>query len=235
MEALRRMLGRQSGTASEPDLPPRPPTPQAPHHWLSLAVYRPGAHAPLPVAGARIVVRAFPRGQPRPGDVVARAVTGADGNASLMLPQGRYAVAAREGDETKAVTITLEHAGRATLLLESAIRRATLTVEVTDIRGAPLPDAPVDVRSVPGGQPAARAVTDADGVATIPLPPGAYEVQAGATGARTYLDADTTLRLCAAASAPVAPPPTRYAQKARAATAMVAPLDTERLREETWN
>lgn len=230
------MLGRPTAAGdSEREPPPRPLAPPVPHHWLSLAVYRPGAHAPLPVAAARVIVRAFPRGEARPGDVVARGTAGADGNVSLLLPEGRYCVLARDGDETKAVTITLEHAGRATIVLEHAIRRAMLTIEVTDVTGHPLADATVDVRTVPGGQPAARGVTDADGVAAIPLPQGAYEIQAGATTARTYLDADTVLRLCAAASAPIAPPLTRYAQKARAATAMVAPLDVERLREEVWN
>lgn len=232
------MLGREA-QASEAEPAPTPAAPRAPpvaHHWLTLAVMRPGPHAPLPVAGARVSVRAFPRGAARPGDVVARATTGTDGNASLLLPQGRYAVTARDGDDAKAVTITLEHAGRAQLLLESAVRRAVLSVELTDVTGGPLADAQVEVRAVPGGQTAGRAVTDADGVAAIPLPPGAYEILAGSSSARTFLDADTTLRLCAATSpAPAALPPTRYAQRARAATAVVAPLDTERLREDTWN
>lgn len=238
MEGLRRLLGRREAEVEEiPSPAPLPRAPTLAHHWLTVAVGRPGPHAPIPVAGARVAVRWFPRGEARPLDVVARGTTGPDGTIALQLPEGRYAVSAREGGEGKAVTITLEHAGRATLLLESLARRAVLTVEVTDLAGEPLADAAVDVRTHPTGAPAARSVTDDDGVAQLPLPPGAYEVRVGDAVAKTYLEADTVLRLSAtqAPGAAAPAPPSRYAQRVRAATGIVAHLDTAQVRDEIWN
>lgn len=217
---------------------PLPRAPVVEHHWLTLAVVRPGPAAPIPVAGARLVVRPFPRGAPRPEEPVARGATGPEGSFSVSLPAGRYAVYAQHEGEGKAVTVTLEHAGRATLLLESLGRRVRLTAEVTGPGGDPMPDATVDVRTVPAGTHAARQTTNDDGVAELTLPPGAYEVRVGSTVTRTYIEADTILRLSAqpepAEDIP-APPVSRYAQKARAATAVVAPLDDSSVRDETWN
>ncbi len=70
------------------------------------------------------------------------------------------------------------------------------------------------------------------------LPPGAYEVRVGATVTRTYIEADTILRVTAdpkAAEPLQTPPVSKYAQKARAATSVVAPLDHSSVRDETWN
>lgn len=232
--------GRQKAQTAPASTPtaPLPRTPSVAHHWLTLAVVRPGPAAPIPVPASRVVVRPFARGATRPEDPVARGTTGPDGTFSVSLPAGRYAVYAQHEGEGKAVTVTLEHAGRATLVLESLGRRVTLSVEVQDRDGGPLPDATVDVRTIPAGTHAARAVTNDDGAVDVPLPPGAYEVRVGETITRTYLEADTILRVTADPRAPEplqAPPVSKYAQKARAATAVVAPLDNSSVRDETWN
>lgn len=214
------------------------PRPQAvPHHWLSVLVARPGPHDPVPVPDARVVVRPFPTGATRPGEVVARGTTGPDGTVSLLLPEGRYAVAARDGEDGRNATITLEHAGRALLLLESLGKRVVLTIEASTFDGRILADAAVDVRTVPTGSVAARSVTDADGVCNLKLPPGAYEVRIGATAAKTYVETDTLLRVSAdpAGVTPEAPPDTKYAQRIRAATNYVATYDVEAVREDLWN
>lgn len=224
--------------APAPVLPPLPRPQGIAHHWLTVVVARPGPAAPVPVAGARVTVRAFPRGAPRPGDPVARGTTGADGSVALQLPAGRYAVSAQHGGEARVVTVTLEHGGRALLLLEAPGRRVTLTVEAFTPDGRPLPHAVVDVRTSPAGTPAARGHADERGVLSLPLPPGAYEVRVGDASARTYLEADTRLRLTAEpapADARQPPPVTPYAQRARAAATHVAPLDPSSVRHETWN
>lgn len=241
MEGLIRGFGFGRKKEAALDEQPRAPLPRPPvveHHWLTLAVARPGPAAPLPVSQARIVVRPFPRGASRPEEPVARGSTGADGSFAVLLPSGRYAVYAQHEGEGKAVTVTLEHAGRATVLLESLGRRVILSCEVTGPDGDPLPEATVDVRTVPAGTHAARETTNEDGVADLSLPPGAYEVRVGTTVTRTYIEADTILRLTAEPQTPEpapTPPVSRYAQKARAATSVIAPLDSESLREETWN
>lgn len=188
-------------------------------------------------------MRPFPRETARPGEVVARGTTGADGSVALFLPTGRYAVSASEGRDARSVTLTLEHGGRALLVLEGAAPRALLTVEAHAADGSAAGGVDVDVRVHPSGTPAARGRTDERGVAAIPLAPGAYEVRVGEASVRTFVEADTVVRL----RAPPAPardqpppqpkplPPSRYAQRARAATAALAPLDTEWVRDETWN
>lgn len=241
MEGLLRGLGIGRRPADAPRHVGTAPLPRAPsvqHHWLTIAVVRPGPAAPLPVPHARVVVRPFPRGAPRPEEPVARGATSADGTFAASLPAGRYAVYAQHEGEGKAVTVTLEHAGRATLVLESLGRRVVLSVEVNTREGEPLPDTPVEVRTVPAGTHAARATTNEDGVAEITLPPGAYEVRVGANVTRTYIEADTILRVTSTPGTLVeipAPPVSKYAQKARAATATVAQLDMSATREETWN
>lgn len=236
-------LGRHKETpapASTPAsiAPPLARTPSVPHHWLTLAVVRPGPAAPIPVAGARVVVRPFPRGAARPEEPVARGTTSPDGSFAALLPPGRYAVYAQHESEGKAVTVTLEHAGRAQVVLESLARRANLSVEVHGLDGLPLPDANVEIRTLPSGGRVAHARADADGVAHVSLPPGAYEVHVCGTTTRTYLEADTTIRVTAEPHAleTAAPPPvSRYAQRARAATAVIAPLDATNVRDEQWN
>jgi hypothetical protein len=192
----------------------------------------------VPVAGARVVVRSFPRGSARPGEPVGRATTAADGSVALLLPAGRYAVAAAHEDESRAVTITLEHAGRAMLALESRGRRVVLTVEVALSDGRAVENGCVDVLTVPGGALAARGSTDAEGIAALSLPPGAYEVRVGDAAAKTYIEADTLLRVTAdaaprALAAPAAV--TRYHQRVRAATGYAAPFDVAHLRDDIWN
>lgn len=226
----------QETAAPLPEPLPRPPMVE--HHWLTLAVVRSGPAGAIPVPAARVVVRPFLRGSPRPEEPVARGSTAADGTFAVSLPAGRYAVYAQHEGEGKAVTVTLEHAGRATLVLESLSRRATLTVEASGMDGHPLAHAVVEVRALPSNMLAARAGTDAHGAARLVLPPGAYEVRVGDAVARTYVEADTLLRL-AATEAPreagPAPAVSKYAQKARAATAHVAPLDPTGVRDESWN
>lgn len=239
MRGLR--LRRKKEAQPEPPAEPVPlvARPRAiAHHWLTVAVVRPGPESSVPVAGARVVIRPFFRGAARPEDPVARGATAADGTFAASLPAGRYAVYAQHEGESKAVTVSLEHAGRATLVLESAARRAALEVIVTGLDGAPLAHAGVDVRAVPTLAQVARAVTDAAGSARLALPPGAYEVRVGGASARTFVEADTTIRLAAdpAYAEPVAEAPmSRYAQKARAATSVVAPLDPAAVRPDVWN
>lgn len=237
MRGLRLRRQKADAATSQRALAPLPRAPIVPHHWLTLAVVRPGPAAPIPVPGARIVVRPFPRGAARPEEPVARGATSAEGSFAVSLPPGRYAVYAQHEGEGKAVTVTLEHAGRATLVLESLGRRVALHVEVTGIDGLPLADAAIEIRTVPTGAHAAAALTNDDGAAEIPLPPGAYEVRVGGVVARTFLEADTIVRLTAAPqttemAAPL--PPSKYAQRARAATASIAQLDPT-VRDETWN
>ena len=243
MRGLRLRRRKEEPSApSAPDAPPLPPPlPRAPsvaHHWLTIVVVRPVPGSAVPAAGARVVVRPFFRGQSRPEEPVARGTTAPDGAFSVSLPAGRYAIYAQHEGEAKAVTVTLEHAGRATLALESVARRAKLEVHVTGFDGAPLADATVDVRAVPTLAEAARAATGSDGIARLLLPPGAYEVRVGGASARTFVEADTTIRLAAEPSLPertLEPPMSRYAQKARAATSVVAPIDVESVRAEVWN
>ncbi|HUR68759.1 MAG TPA: carboxypeptidase-like regulatory domain-containing protein [Candidatus Thermoplasmatota archaeon] len=232
-------FGRAKKEATPPEpAPPLARPPSVAHHWLTISVARPGPAAPLPVSHARVVIRPFPRGASKPEEAVARGATGPDGSIAVSLPAGRYAVYAQHEGEGKAVTVTLEHAGRAMLTLESLGRRVILSCEVTGPDGDPVPDATVDVRTVPAGTHAAREVTNDDGVADVHLPPGAYEVRVGDTITRTYIEADTILRIMAERQAPeavAAPPVSKYAQRARAATSVIAPLDTGAVREETWN
>ncbi|GEM_PF-7088161 len=218
-----------------PPAPPLPRPPAAPHHWLTVLVARPGPEGPLPVADARVVIRPFPLGAPKPGEPMARAATGPEGTVALLLPAGRYAVSARHAGEGRAVTVTLEHAGRALLVLEALGKRVVLTVEVSGPDGGALPGAPVEVRSAPAGTLAARGATDERGVATLHLPPGAYEVRVGAARARTFVETDTLLRLAAEAAPAPQPVASRYAQKARAATSYVAPFSAEHVRDDVWN
>ena len=214
---------------------PRPPTVE--HHWLTLVVARPAPAGPVPVAGARVVVRAYPRGAPRPTEPVARGTAGPDGTVTLHLPAGRYAVSASHDDEARGVTITLEHAGRAMILLEGLGRRVVLTAEVTGPDGSALGGARVEVRTTPARALAAEGHTDERGVASLLLPPGAYEVRVGETLAKTYVEADTLLRLSADAPRIDAPAvaTSRYAQKARQAVAYVAPFDLACLRDDQLN
>ncbi|MEA3202130.1 MAG: hypothetical protein QOE90_3558 [Thermoplasmata archaeon] len=214
---------------------PRPEPKGAPHHWLTLVVARPGPEGPLPVPDARLVIRPYPRGAPKPGEAMARATTGPEGTASLHLPAGRYAISARHGSDGRAVTVTLEHAGRALLLLEALGKRIALTLEISGMDGGALPGAAVEVRASPAGALAARGLTDERGVATLHLPPGAYEVRVGETRVRTYVETDTLLRLAAEAVPAPQSVQTRYAQKARAATSYVAPFNAEHVRDDVWN
>ena len=207
------------------------------HHWLTLLVARPAPAGPVPVPGARVIVRPWPRGAARPADPVARGSAGADGTVALSLPAGRYAVTATDGEEARAVTVTLEHAGRAVVLLESVGRRVVLTAEVRSPADGPLVGAPVEVRSSPGGALAAEGTTDERGVVNLLVPTGAYEVRVGTTVAKTYVEADTILRLSAEAPRVEAPPVrvSKYAQRARLAVAYVSPFDVQCVRDDMLN
>jgi hypothetical protein len=247
MAARRGFLPRWSGrsaagqpvdgaVASSTELAPIPRAPSTTHHWLTLLVARPGPHEPVPVPFARVTVRAFPRGAERPGDVVARGTTRSDGTIELQLPGGRYAVSARAGEDGRHVTITLEHPGRALLLLENMSRRIVLTIEASRLDGRPLVEAALEVRSSPAGSVAARGVTDERGIVSLNLPPGAYEVRVGETVVRTYAEADTLLRLTAENVGPAAgPAASKYAQKVRSATTYVATYDVGSVREDIYN
>lgn len=216
--------------------PPLPRPASLPHHWLTLLVARAGPHEALPAPDARIVVRPYPAGSTRPGEPIARGTTGADGALALLLPAGRYAVAAAHQGDGKCVTITLEHAGRATLLLEAAGRRVTLTVDASGPDGRALANADVELRALPGGTVATRGVTDERGLAPLRVPPGAYEVRIGDASARTYVEADTVLRLAVGSASPsLAPLETGYASKVRHATTYTARFDPEAVRDDVWN
>lgn len=244
MRGLRLRRRKAAADPAAPAAPPAPaaaPLPRPPavtHHWLAIHVLRPGPAAAVPVGGARITVRPYFRGAMRPEEPVARGTSAPDGTFAVSLPAGRYAIYAQAEGEGKAVTVALHHPGRATLMLESLARRATLEVVVTGLDGAPLAEATVDLRVVPTLVQVARMQTDSEGRARIALPPGAYEVRVNGASARTFLEADTTLRIASEPLEPaeLAPAPiSRYAQKARAATTVVAPLDAGTVRDEVWN
>ena len=213
----------------------------APHHWLTIIVARHGPVGPVPLPGARVVVRAYPRGAAAPGAPIGRGTTGPDGTLALLLPAGRYAVAASHERDARAVTVTLEHAGRALLTLESLARRVALTIEAARPDGFALTNAPVEVRAAAGGAIVERGATDDTGVATLGVPPGAYEVRVGGATVRTYVEADTLLRMTADAApadgaiASELPPITPYQQKVRAATQYAAPYAVANVRDEGWN
>src|SRR5439155_25301786 len=116
---------------------------------------------------------------------------GPGGTLELQLPAGRYAVSARAGEDGRVVTVTLEHAGRALLLLEGLGRRVTLTVEVARNDGRALGGAEVEARATPAQALPARAITDERGIAHIDGPPGADEVRLGGTTVPTYAEAGT--------------------------------------------
>ena len=212
----------------------------APHHWLTIIVARHGPVGPVPLPGARVVVRAYPRGAAAPRAPIGRGTTGPDGTLALLLPAGRYAVAATHERDTRAVTVTLEHAGRALLTLESLARRVALTIEAARPDGFALTHAPVEVRAAAGGAVVERGATDDTGVVTLGVPAGAYEVRVGGASVRTYVEADTLLRMTAepaaadAAEADVQPI-TPYQQKVRAATQYAAPYAVANVRDEGWN
>lgn len=230
-----------SGPASSPPrAPPLAREVSPAHHWLSVVVARHGPAGPVPVAGARIVVRPYPRGATSPGDPVGRGTTSAEGSLALLLPPGRYAVAATHDGDSRVVTVRLEHAGRAVLVLESRARRVALRLEVARPDGFALGHAPVEVRTVTGGALVERGETDETGIASLHIPAGAYVVHVGDARVRTYVEADTVLRIAAdaapearlASGGPTAHP---YAQRVRAATQYAAPFDLAAVRDEGWN
>lgn len=175
-----------------PQAPPAPPlarpAPRVRHEWLTITVARANPQGPVPLAHARVVVRPWPAGQPKPSEPLARTATGSEGNAALLLPTGRYAIAASHGGAAKAVTLTLDHAGRAFILLEGPARLAALAVE-----GA-TPLCEVEVRDSEGGLHA-RARADEHGFILFPLLPGTYDVTAAGATARVRLDEDARVRL----------------------------------------
>ena len=184
----------------ERDAPPFPrPVPLLRHEWLDVTVARATLLGPLPVPRAKVVVRAWPRGEEHPRETVARAFADAEGAISFHLPVGRYALTALHGEEARTVAVTVEHAGRATVILEDAprLRLRTLRVEVADAAGAPLPHAEVEAHPLDRAGEPARTSTDAAGVAFLALAPGAYEVRAAGRAARVHLQGDLRLRLAA--------------------------------------
>lgn len=228
---------------------PVAPIPRAPdtraHHWLALLVARHGPAGPVPVPGARVIVRAFPRGATRPGAPVGRGTTNAEGTLTLLLPEGRYAVSATSDGDARIVTVTLEHAGRATLVLESLQARVMLRIEATRSDGEPLAQARVEVRAAAGNALVVDGTTDEAGHLSVTVPRGAYEVRAGAARVRTYVEAATTLRITADDDAPAGasgsdarPAPSQlspYAQRIRHATHYAAPYQVHNVRDEGWN
>lgn len=234
----------KSGSApapTEPAATPLAPIARAPtvaHHWLTVLVARPGPHEPVPAAGARVVVRPFPLGETRPGEPVARGTTALDGTVSLSLPAGRYAIAAAHEGDGKAVTVTLEHAGRAVLVLEAVGRRVVLCIEATRADGRNLPEASVEARSLPSGAVAARGVTDERGVVSLLVPPGSYEIRVGTSApTRTFVEADTTLRVTAEAAVEpaTAAAVNAYQSRVRQATTYSARFDPEGVRDAFLN
>lgn len=231
--------GRRKGEEGEPQpaaaaatAPPLPRPATTEHHWLTVVVARHGPAGPVPVPGARLLVRDYPGGQP-----VARGTADADGIFTLLLPAGRYSVAATHEGAGRAVTVTLEHAGKATIVLETYARRVTLTVDAASPRGEPLSGATIEVRTSTGNTLVARATADEVGVASMDVPAGAYEVRVGATAVRTYVEADTLLRVTAEPAFAPAPPvvDNKYAQKIRVATQYAAPFSVAHVRDDGLN
>ena len=191
-------------SASAPPGRPFPrPAPVLRHEWLDVAVARATLLGPLPVGRTRVVVRAWPPGEPRPLDAVARAFTDAEGLVSFHLPAGRYALTATQGEDAKTVAVTVEHAGRATIVLEEAprLRLRTLVVEVVDSEGRPVAGVEVEAASLAPEGPSCRSRTDERGLAPLALLPGAYEVRAAGRAARVQVHGDARLRLAALAPA----------------------------------
>ena len=181
--------------AGEPLAFPRP-RPGLRHEWLDVTVARATLVGPLPLAHARVVVRAWPRGEPRPLEVVARALADAEGRTSFHLPVGRYAITATREGASRTVAVTVEHAGHATLLLDEAPRVRALTVEVVDARGRPLAGLGVEAAPARAGEgPACGGVTDERGRACLTLAPGAYEVRVAGHRKRTHVHRDGRVRV----------------------------------------
>jgi hypothetical protein len=149
------------------------------------------------------VVHAWPRGEARPLDPVARAFTDPEGAVSFHLPVGRYALTATREGESRTVAVTVERAGRATVLLEEAPHTLlrTLRVEVVDVDGRPLPAEDVEA-APPDGSPAHRARTDGQGLAPLVLAPGLYDVRAAGRAVRVQVEHDARLRVVRAGSGP---------------------------------
>lgn len=205
------------------------------HHWLTVTVQRAGPAHETPIVGARVVVRAHPLGELRPGEPVARGITRADGTAAFLLPPGRYSVAARESGGVRAATVVLDRAGGVTLALEDLHQRVGLHVQVDRTDLGAVVRARVEVRSLPTERLVAEAVTDAHGVADFTLPPGAYEVRVGEAKARTFLEANTVLRLAADRARQPRRQPSAYSMQARQAVNYVQRFELGALRDDGWN
>ena len=184
---LARRRSPEPPPAAAPAPRPLPPIRRAPateHHWLTVHVARPEG----PVAGARVAVRPHaPDG--RLLDVAARGLTRDDGTVELLLPAGRYAVSVGHRGDAKCVNVLVQRPGHANVLLDATGHRVVLTVE------APLANAAVEARFVPGGALAARSFTDDRGVAALLVPPGEVEVRVGDAVARATVAGDALVRL----------------------------------------
>lgn len=237
LKLKRRIASPPPAPEALPSAPPqerlRPPSLR--HHWLTISVSHPGPTRSIPAPGARVVVRAYSDDRSRAGPPVARGVTRADGAVAFLLPPGRYFVVARDGGSARAATIEVDRPGHASLLLEEFGRRVELIIEAVHDDGQPLMDAAVDIRLDHNGAEVMTALTDEHGVATFDLRPGAYRIQVGEATARTFLDADTRLRIHGASPKPPTRLPTTYQLQARQAVNYVQEFELARLRDEGWN
>ncbi len=213
-----------------------PRAPHVEHHWLTVHVARPSPNRNVPIQGARVSVRRLHQADDAPDEPVAKGITNPDGTTAFHLPAGRYTVNARHGADARAVTVTLEHAGRATLLLNAPQRAVTLTITASQEDGAPLANATVAIHTEGTNTPVVQTATDERGIAEIEIAPGSYTVKVGTSTVRTFAETDTLLHVTArAVTAPTARPLSRYAQRARQAVSYAAPLDLHHLREDMWN
>lgn len=210
--------------------------PQArPHHWLTVHVGLRLEGDLQPLGAAQVVVRPMPVGQVREGDPIARGSTGADGSVALLLPAGRYTVTAVHGPAKRRVLVTVERAGRVTLVLEDgASRHATLSVEARAHDGGPAQGVPIEARVPRSGKVAARGVTDDRGAAALFVPHGEYDVVAQGASVRQRVAGDADVQLVLPPPPPT-PPSLPYLRRVRAANAFAAPFDPEAVDGDLWN
>lgn len=143
----------------------------------------PAAHIVVAVTdSAGPVANAWVRCAPMDGDVVI-VKTASDGNTSIDLPAGQWAIAASaEGHEPGATTLAVVAGHDDRVLLELAAGGQTLTGIVTDMTGGVIAGARVDATRLHGNAEAGSAIavafSDGDGRYKLSVGAGALLVAA---------------------------------------------------------